>query len=720
MGVRRTAPWWLTWVVGGGLVALFVGERIVSTVTVARALLSGLGALVVLGGLVWRILSVRAAEGEAREVERLLLLAYGGCVLALVGYLLSSDDGMRWLGIEFATEEARSRYQVVLRVLWPIVLAVSLLPALGAQLALGAHRHARGEAAHLEALRVRETAAGGLVVALAGAFLFVVGYIVSERDKTLDLSYFRTSSPGSATAAMVSSLAEPLRVILFFPEVNPVKDEALRYFRALAEETGRVRIEAYDRLVSPQVAEEHRVTDDGTVLLQRGDASERITLATDLRNARTKLRTLDRDVQRALMTLLRERRVAYLTTGHGELNDPRSGGPGAGGSLEGVNALRDLLSFLNYDVENLGLQTGLGREVPGDAALVIALGPKRPFLDEELAALDRYLGGGGSLLLALDPESEFRLGPLEQRLGVRFVPVPLADDRQHLRQRGNLSDRRLIITDRFSSHEAVTTASRAGLGAGILLVGAGYLETVDGAAATPRYLVRSLPTTFADTDRDYEFDEGSERRDSYNLVAAVEVRPPARDSAGDTTRAVHAAGAGATGAGMGHGASGSAAPTTREAASSQEAGSQPGVAGGKAAAGAPPRGTNPRSPGPDSDRGADVAPVDTGARAGGPLLRDTLRTRPMRALVYADAEMFTDPVVVSLGLNAALVADGIKWLGGEEALAGATESEEDVPIQHTKAEDVVWFYSTILGAPALVLAAGLAGVYRRRKRRSAA
>lgn len=696
MGVRRTAPWWLTWLVAGGLVALFVGERILSTVTVARALLSGLGALIVLGGLVWRILCWREDEGDARRVQRLLLLAYAGCVLALVGYLLSSDDGMRWFGIEFATDQARSRYQVVLQVLWPIVLAVSLLPALGAQLALGAHRHARGEAAHLEALRVRETATGGLVVALAGAFLFVLGYIVAERDKTLDVSYFRTSSPGTATAAMVSSLPEPLRVLLFFPEVNPVKDEVLRYFRALAEETGRVRIEEYDRLVSPQIAEKHRVTDDGTVLLERGDASERITLATDLRSARTKLRTLDREVQRALMTLLRERRVAYFTTGHGELNDPRSGGPGAGGRLEGVNALRDLLSFLNYEVENLGLQTGLGREVPRDAALVIALGPKRPFLDEELAALDRYLAGGGSLLLALDPESEFRLGALEQRLGVRFVPVPLADDRQHLRQRGNPSDRRLIVTDRFSSHEAVTTASRAGIGAGILLVGAGYLETVDGAAATPRYLVRSLPSTFADGDRDYEFDEGSERRDSYNLVAAVEVRPPAPDTAGDTTRAVHAAGAEV------------ASPEAR-------------AAGGEPAAASGPQAADAQGPGPDlGGAPAGGARPDTAGQAEGTLPRDTARPRPMRALVYADAEMFTDPVVVSLGLNAALVADGIKWLGGEEALAGATESEEDVPIQHTKAEDVVWFYATILGAPALTLAAGLAGVYRRRKRRSAA
>jgi len=84
--------------------------------------------------------------------------------------------------------------------------------------------------------------------------------------------------------------------------------------------------------------------------------------------------------------------------------------------------------------------------------------------------------------------------------------------------------------------------------------------------------------------------------------------------------------------------------------------------------------------------------------------------------VYADAEMFTDPVLSSLRVNAAIVGDGVRWLGREEELAGTTESEEDVPIQHTRTQDVAWFYSTILGAPALLLGLGLFGVRRHRRR----
>lgn len=33
-------------------------------------------------------------------------------------------------------------------------------------------------------------------------------------------------------------------------------------------------------------------------------------------------------------------------------------------------------------------------------------------------------------------------------------------------------------------------------------------------------------------------------------------------------------------------------------------------------------------------------------------------------------------------------------------------SKEDVPIQHTREQEVVWFYATVLLAPALVLGVG--------------
>jgi hypothetical protein len=553
------------------------------------------------------------------------LLAYAGCVLALIGYLFSSDDGIRWLGFTFADEAARARYRVPLEVLWVTLLSVSLLPTLGAQIALGKHRHARG--VEVEAFRVVEMARSGLVVALAGAALMLLGYVASARDEVLDLSYFKTSSPGAATKGMVSSLDEPITAMLFFPDVNPVKDEVLAYLNGLVDATGRVRIESYDRLQSPRLAERYEVFDDGTLVFVRGDQSQRLVVGTDLRQARSTLRDLDRQVQANLLPILRGYRKVYLTTGHGELNDSSGVDPSEGASLGRVAVLNEILKLLSYEVVDLGLGDGLGQDVPDDAAIVMVLGPRRPFFEAEMAALERFLARGGALLLALDPEGAFTMGPLEQRLGVRYVATSLADEQRHLQQRSDLSDRRLIITNNFTSHEAVTSLARAPRSTVVLLVGPGYLDAVEGTVSTRHFVVSSLATTFADLSGDYRFDDPGEQKQPYKLVAAVQ---------------------------------------------------------------------------------GEVA------EASNPLITEP---ETMRALVFASSSLFSDAVLASLAPNAALVADGIKWLGREEAFAGTTESEADVPIVHTKAEDIAWFYATILGAPMLVLGGGLLSVYSRRHRR---
>ena len=121
-------------------------------------------------------------------------------------------------------------------------------------------------------------------------------------------------------------------------------------------------------------------------------------------------------------------------------------------------------------------------------------------------------------------------------------------------------------------------------------------------------------------------------------------------------------------------------------------------------------------PDPAQARGQDAGPADAkdkGTRAG-------VKVTPhgMRALVFADADLLTDGLLGRVRLNYDLAGDVIKWLGGEEQYSGETQSEKDVAIEHTKSQDVAWFYSTIVGAPVLVLACGLLVVARRRKPRA--
>jgi hypothetical protein len=243
----------------------------------------------------------------------------------------------------------------------------------------------------------------------------------------------------------------------------------------------------------------------------------------------------------------------------------------------------------------------------------------------------------------------------------------------------------LIVTDRFSSHASLPTVGQAGVGAGIAMFGAGYLTIVPNTHAAT--VIWSLSSTFPDLNRDFE-QESNEQRDSYPLVVATEdsVRTGAADgaAAGDTAAA--------------------GGPSQATAGGTASADTVPAAVGSTAqtAAGATAQQTA-------------TAAADSAQAGGAP---EAAKPRTMRAMVFADADMFSDGVVTSLGLNAALVADAVRWLGHEEELAGVTNSEKDVPVVHTRAQDVGWFYATIFGMPALVLLVGLLGV-RRRRRKSA-
>jgi hypothetical protein len=69
--------------------------------------------------------------------------------------------------------------------------------------------------------------------------------------------------------------------------------------------------------------------------------------------------------------------------------------------------------------------------------------------------------------------------------------------------------------------------------------------------------------------------------------------------------------------------------------------------------------------------------------------------------------------------NGALAQDTVKWLMNDEAIVGETVQETDLPIMHTKDQDKLWFYSTIIAAPLLVLLAGFGYLSWVRRRRAA-
>lgn len=89
-----------------------------------------------------------------------------------------------------------------------------------------------------------------------------------------------------------------------------------------------------------------------------------------------------------------------------------------------------------------------------------------------------------------------------------------------------------------------------------------------------------------------------------------------------------------------------------------------------------------------------------------------------RAVIIGDGDFATDKLIGNAG-NTLVFVDSLAWLIADEQISGDVASEEDIPIEHTRDEDRIWFYATCFGVPLPILAAGI-GIARRRRRRSEA
>ena len=184
---------------------------------------------------------------------------------------------------------------------------------------------------------------------------------------------------------------------------------------------------------------------------------------------------------------------------------------------------------------------GLGTEVPADAAIVLIIGPRKPFLKEETDALVRYIDRKGRLFIALDPDGGVTLDEVLAPLSLKYVPVTLANDKFYLNTTYQHADRVNIATGSFSSHASVSTIGRFGIRAPVVMFGAGHLvKNEKGAVGIVNvdFTVHADGATWEDLNGNFEFDGGKEVRAAYELAAAVNKRNASALAVEDEARAV--------------------------------------------------------------------------------------------------------------------------------------------------------------------------------------
>jgi hypothetical protein len=677
------APGWLLPLYIGGLVLVLMGERVLSGLEKGAGIVTALGVVSVLLATALRFSPKFKAQGERANIERLFSLLSIAGLVALAIYYVTTDAGAERFGLSKLTTEKRDHALELLRVLWVSLLTLAVVPQLFAEFALRPMRRAERP----EARRVKAAAMAGGALAMVVVYGSLLVYASGGIQKKWDYSYFKTSRPGESTLKIAKSITEPIRVVAFFPDVNDVRPEVESYLKELAASSPKLKVEVRDRLLAPKLAKELRATQDGVIILSKGSATYTLTVGHDMASARTKLQTLDRDFQEQLLKAVRSHKTVYFTVGHGELNDAPKGGNESGGRTANISKL--LLQKQNVTVKELGLGQGLGSQVPADADAVVVLGPSDGFSPEEVASLQRFADAGGHLLMALDPESASTMNLVSADEGKAVVeaapsaaasttapsakpvkpapsgsaaakapppPRPLTPPPPHLAALLGITG--LTYSPDLLANETQHIVMRSNDSDRTRL----QLSSFSSHASVST-LSRNAPRAAI-----VMFGAGSLDK-PQNMTGKVDftVRTPS-GTFNDTNRNFK---------------------LDKDSEKTQ-------VYNVAAAVTRPVAGAPAAPPKDDKDKGKDKKP----------------EPKEMRAFVTSDVDAFSDLVLTNVVGNQVLFVDAMRWLVGEESYAGATNTEEDLHIEHTKQQDLAWFYGTIFGLPMLVLGVGL--FFRRR------
>ncbi len=602
----------LVWLLG--LVLVYTAQVIVGPGS-AQGAIAVVGVLVAVAGVALRGFRAFSEKAERRQVEQALLGLGVVALAALAIYFAQSDVMVKWSGS--ALSQSSPKLAVVLAVLWPVLMATSLITTWLMELSYAA----MARAPQVETGRVRDAMMTGLGLTCAIVFAFALMYVAEERNAKVDLSYFRTAKPGDATVKMVRALDKPVEIALFYPPANDVAEELKSYLDPLAAESPMFQVKVYDQALEPAKAKEFGISGNGVLVVRRDANREPLQVGVELEKARGKLRNLDSDFQKALMRVARSTRTIYFTTGHGERGEDNTV---LGDQRTTARFIRERLRALNYEPRALSAADGLASEIPKDAAAVLVIGPTSPFSQAEADTLKAYVARGGRVFYALDPEVGHDFQELVEPLGLSFTPKMLANDEAYARRDMQVSDRAIIGTNTFSSHPSVTNLSRSGYPMYLMKAGAVEELPQHPAELIVDASVRAHPKTWVDGNANFGFDPDESRR-AYGVAAAV------------TRRA--------------------------ESLKTEEEG---------------------------------------------------------RAIVLGDSDAVADEVLqVSLG-NVLYMADAVKWLSGDEAISGVTNTEVDAPIRLTGKQSSALFYSTIFAVPVLVVALGLVASRKKRSSRKRA
>ena len=243
-----------------------------------------------------------------------------------------------------------------------------------------------------------------LVLGIVGA----VDFLAARHTRRFDLTETGRHSVSQQTIQILERLSGEGMEISFVGFFTPAQEAAKQKAADLIDEykyhNPHITVKMLDPLRNPAEVRGYGIEEDGTLIVSTKAGEVRITPSRDGALAEENL------TNALIKATSKVRKVVCMTTGHGEKTIAES-------SPEGFQLAADALKKENFDVREVKLlETGA---VPEDCSSVVVPGPTHAFLAPESEALDKWLAGGGRLLVLAEPHMPTGLEALLQRYGLK-------------------------------------------------------------------------------------------------------------------------------------------------------------------------------------------------------------------------------------------------------------------------------------------------------------
>lgn len=259
-----------------------------------------------------------------------------------------------------------------------------------------------------EVLKTRQAKYGSyttVYIVVVVAILASVNYLADQHNKTFDATSNKLYSLSEQTLKVLDGLEVDLKISYFdrSTDFERTRDSLVRYSNA----SSRVVVNYIDPDSRPDVAQSMNVRTYGTLFVEYGGNREEAQ-STD-----------EEDITNAIIRAKKgQAKSACLLTGHGEAASGDREREGFAGASEAIEAA-------NYSVAELSLLEN--PEVPTRCTALIVAGPQTRIEEPEIEILNRYVEGGGRLLLMIDQNKSPGVVKLATRWGIRIKDDTVVD-----------------------------------------------------------------------------------------------------------------------------------------------------------------------------------------------------------------------------------------------------------------------------------------------------